>query len=645
MIQRWLNRLHSFGDKLSWLLMLTSGGAIIAVCLALAILDYLDMRREALASLHAQAMIVAMNSGAPMTFGDPASAEEALEAFRFRPGVAEATLFDLRGTPFARYVGAHTAPPALPAQPPGLSRIDRWAVLVLPIEEHQQVLGRLQVVFDLDRTRLRLWRSLLLAGAVTVLAVGLVYLFSRAILTILMRPIAALGRTVEQVAATKDYALRAEKISDDELGAFTDAFNAMLIQIQQQDQELQTARAEAEAASRLKDEFLATLSHELRTPLSPILGWAQILRRVAGDDPRLQQAAQVIERSARCQTQIVDDLLDMSRIVSGKLRLELQPVELCEVIEAALDTVRSAAEGKQVELLCQLESAVVRGDPHRLQQVAWNLLTNAIKFTEPGGQVRISLRRGERHATITVSDSGQGIEPAFLPYVFERFRQADSSITRSHGGLGLGLSIARQLVELHGGSVRVSSPGLGHGAAFSVLLPMQAAAESPVTATTPIERRASSRATPLPPTRRTSLAGLHLLLVEDDPDSRELIRQLLHDAGTEIRVVGSAEQALSALQAAPPDVLICSMTMADTDCFALIRTIRQLVPEQGGATPAIALTGSARSEERAGALLAGFQLHVAKPVEQAELRAAVASLARRRAPTAAGTPPPGAGDA
>jgi signal transduction histidine kinase/ActR/RegA family two-component response regulator len=628
-ILNWLNRLDSFGDKLTWLLMFTSGGAIVAVCLALSLLDYFDTRREALASLQAQAMIVAMNSGAPMAFSDAAHAEEALEAFRLRSGVVEAVLFDLDGERFAGYVGRNVEAPNLPEHPPGLQQAGRWAVLVLPIEDRDQALGHLQVVFDLDRTRLRLWRSLLLSALVTVLAVGLVYLFARGILSVLMRPIAALGRTVEQVAATKDYALRAEKISDDELGQFTDAFNAMLEQIQRQDLELQAARAQAEAASRLKDEFLATLSHELRTPLTPILGWAQILQRVAGDDPRLQQAAQVIERSARSQTQIVDDLLDMSRIVSGKLRLELQPVELGEVIDAALDTVRSAAEGKQIELHCEIEPVVVRGDPHRLQQVVWNLLANAIKFTERGGEVRISLSRGERHAAIVVADNGQGISADFLPFVFERFRQADSSITRSHGGLGLGLSIARQLVELHGGSVRVSSPGIGHGTSFSVLLPLQAVVGDGPRSTLPPERR-GSRMTPLPPTRSPSLAGLRLLLVDDDPDSRELLRQLLHDAGTEVRVAGDFEQTLAALQASPPDVLICNTGMTTIDGYTLIRMIRRLPAEQGGATPAIALTAFARSEERASALLAGYQLHVAKPVEQLELRAAVASLARRK---------------
>jgi signal transduction histidine kinase/CheY-like chemotaxis protein len=626
----WLDRMRSFGDKLTWLLTLTSGGAIVAVCLALALLDYVDNRREAIALLQSQAMIVAMNSGAPMAFGDRANAEEALHAFQLHQGVVEATLFGLSGEVFAHYARRGNHEPALPMHPPGLAQADRLLVLVLPIEEHKQTLGRLQVAFDLDRTRARLWRSLLLAGLVTMVAVSLVYLFSRRMRDVLMRPIAALGQTVGQVASSKDYSLRAEKISDDELGSFTDAFNGMLAQIQKQDRDLQLARADAEAASQLKDEFLATLSHELRTPLTPILGWAQILQRLAGGDARLQQAAQVIERSARSQTQIVDDLLDMSRIVSGKLRLEMQPVELGEVIDAAIDTVRSAAEGKQVHLISVIEPSVVRGDPHRLQQVVWNLLTNAIKFTEAGGEVRVTLRRGGQHAAIVVSDSGEGISPSFLPHVFERFRQADSSTTRSHGGLGLGLSIARQLVELHGGSIRASSPGIGGGASFSVLLPMQAAEHERHPTPLPVERRTCHRLTPCPASQAMpSLAGLRLLLVESDADARDLIQQLLSEQGTTVQIAASTADALQALQAAPPDVLISDIGTEDCDGFGLIRAIRALPAEQGGTVPAIALTSFARSEERTAALLAGYQLHVAKPVEQAELRAAIASLAGR----------------
>jgi signal transduction histidine kinase/ActR/RegA family two-component response regulator len=627
MIFGWLGRLRSFGDKLTWLLTLTSGGAIVAVCTVLALLDYYNLRRETVAALTSHSMIVAMNSGAPLAFEDPLSASEVLQAFDLRPAVLEATLFDVHGEAFASYPTQAADTRRLSLQPPGERDLGRWYVLSVPIEDREQALGRLQVVYDLGHTRARLWRNLLLSALVTAVAVLLVYLFSRQIKDVLMRPIATLSRTAQQVSATADYGLRAEKVSDDELGSFTDTFNEMLTQIQQQDRDLQAARADAEAASRLKDEFLATLSHELRTPLTPILGWAQILHRIAGDNPRLQQAADVIERSARSQAQIVDDLLDMSRIISGKLRLELQPLLLAQVVDAALETVRPAAEAKGVGLLRDYEDGIdgVRGDPHRLQQVIWNLVSNAIKFTERGGRVEVRMRRGDRHVEIAVRDSGQGISPEFLPHVFERFRQADSSTTRVHGGLGLGLAIARQLVELHGGSLRANSAGLGHGATFTVLLPMGTAVEAGRNSDGSSEVR-RSRLTPLP-ALHPQLAGLRVLLLEHDRGVRETLQRWLAEDGVEVLDAAGVEDALARLEQLRPDLLIADA--GEGDGCAFLRRVRTLSTERGGDVPAIALTTFARSEERTRALLAGFQLHVAKPVEQAELRAAIASLVQR----------------
>jgi signal transduction histidine kinase len=629
----WLAGLRSFGDKLTWLLTLTSGGAIVGVCTALALLDYVNLRHEALSALESHTMIVAMNSGAPLAFGDPASAAEALAAFRVRPGVVEATLFDIRGQPFERYARADAeARSALAPQPIGSHDFGRWHVLSVPIEEHDLTLGRLQVLYDLRHTHARLWRNLLLSAVVTAVAVLLVHLFARRIGNVVMRPIAALGRTAEQVSATRDYSLRAAKVSHDELGTFTDTFNEMLAQIQKQDFELQAARHEAELANRLKDEFLATLSHELRTPLTPILGWAQILLRIAGDNPRLQQAATVIERSARSQAQIVDDLLDMSRIISGKLRLDVQTVDIGAVVDAALDTVRTAADARGVRLVRHLDPLAVpiRGDPSRLQQVVWNLLSNAIRFTERDGTVEVTTEFDALHVTITVSDSGLGISSEFLPHVFERFRQADSSTTRAHGGLGIGLAIARQLVELHGGGLRASSAGIGHGSTFSVLLPRVPPdvppEDAPVVGELPDPAR---ERIPVPePLPSPTLAGLRVLLVDSDPDAKVVLGRWLAEAGAEVSLAGSAEEALHRLLDAP-DVLVCDTAMSGTDSFALMRCVRQLPAEQGGAVPAIALTAFARSEERTRALVAGYQLHVAKPVEPAELRAAVASIAGR----------------
>src|SRR5690606_32583828 len=286
-------------------------------------------------------------------------------------------------------------------------------------EERGQVLGRLQVRYDLEPLRSQFLRTLGFSLVVLGVAIALVFFFSRNLARVLTRPIEVLARTAKLVSESKDYSLRAKKLGNDELGRFTDTFNEMLAQIQRQAADIQSAREEAERASQLKDEFLATLSHELRTPMTPILGWAQILRRVARDNPQVVQAAEVIERNARVQTQIVDDLLDMSRIISGKIRLDVQTVDLVEVLEASLDTVAAAADARGIRLQKVLDAGpvTVRGDPHRLQQVVWNLLSNAIKFTGRGGRVQLALERVNSHIEVIVSDTGQGIAQEFLPYV------------------------------------------------------------------------------------------------------------------------------------------------------------------------------------------------------------------------------------
>jgi len=646
----WFARLRSFGDKVTWLVTLTSGGAIVAVCFTLAVLDYINLRHDTMESLRAQALIVAMNSGAPLAFGDRGSAAEALAAFRARPGVASATLFDVAGVRFAAYRRDGDPGPELELQPVGVTDVDPWQVLVLPVQDRGQRLGQLQVLFDDAQLHAHLWRTLLLSTAVALFAVVLVFLFARRIKDALIHPIAALGATALQVSGTRNYSLRATKVSEDELGTFTDIFNEMLAQIELQDTEIQASRADAQRASQLKDDFLATLSHELRTPMTPILGWAQILRRTARDNAQVLQAAEVIERNARVQTQIVDDLLDMSRIIAGKVRLEVQPVDLEKVIDAALETVATAADARGIHLDKRVQGAVapVRGDPHRLQQVLWNLLSNAIKFTPRDGRVVVSLERGEEHVDVAVTDTGQGIAAEFLPHVFERFRQADSSTTRQHGGLGLGLAIVKQLVELHGGSVRASSDGPGQGATFTVrlpLVPVRALSESPRRAYAAHDIAAATPAEPAV----AVLDGLRLLVVDDEADARELVEHLLCESGARVVAVASGAEALAQIEAQLPDLIVSDIGMPGMDGFDFIRRVRALPPGRGGATPAIALTAFARSEERTRSLQAGFQLHVAKPVEEAELVAAIASLARlgpsRKAAADAPVEPEPAGDA
>lgn len=391
----------------------------------------------------------------------------------------------------------------------------------------------------------------------------------------------------------------------------------------------QIARAEAEALNCIKDEFLGTLSHELRTPLNAMLGWTQLLKSRKFDETTTAKAMETIDRNSRALAQLIDDVLDVSRIIRGELLLNLHPVELIPVVEAAIDTVRPAADAKEICLECRFDSAVgvVMGDANRLQQVVWNLLANAVKFTPKGGRVDVQLERIDSGVVqIRVSDNGGGITAEFLPYVFERFRQADSSTTRSHGGLGLGLAIVRQLVELHGGTVSVESPGIGQGAKFIVNLPMKVVAVEKSSTPKPLAPAADAKVTnnSLP-----ILEGVRVLVVDDEADTRHLLKTILGQYGAQVMAVASTFEALIALQQFHPNILVSDIGMPEQDGYALIRQLRSLEQEQGGRIPAVALTAYATAEDRTQALLAGFQLHVPKPVNPAELAAVVANLAGR----------------
>ena len=399
------------------------------------------------------------------------------------------------------------------------------------------------------------------------------------------------------------------------------------------------ARTEAERAGRIKDDFVATLSHELRTPISAILGWTHLLRANPQRDDALH-GLEVIDRNTRAQARMIDDLLDMSRIVAGKLRLDVQTVDLTAVIRAAMETVTPAAEARGVRLQIVLDPAAgpVRGDAARLQQVMWNLLSNAIKFTPHGGRVQISLNRVNSHVEIAVEDSGQGISPTFLPHVFDRFRQEDASTTRTHRGLGIGLSIVRHLVELHGGAVSAQSPGVGEGAVFRVMLPLTAVL--PQGGVDTIDRHPSQPGVAVARQAGSTLAGLRLLVVDDEADTRELLARVLTEEGATVQKAGSSAEALEFCLEQPPDVLISDIGMPGEDGYALIRRIRKLPPQSPSAdgraspsrVPAIALTAFARSEDRILALNAGFQAHVAKPAEPDELIATIVSLIQRTNP-------------
>ena len=382
------------------------------------------------------------------------------------------------------------------------------------------------------------------------------------------------------------------------------------------------ARTDAEAANRIKDEFLATLSHELRTPLTSLLGWSSVLREAKRDEKVLTQGLEAIDRNARVQAQLIDDLLDVSRIVSGKLNLEVRPLDITSVARAAINVVRPAAEAKEISLDYWAEPGLgaISADSARLHQIIWNLLSNAVKFTPHGGKICVRVEQDGADARVTVKDTGQGIEPEFLPRVFDRFLQADSSTTRSFGGLGLGLAIVRHLVELHGGTVSAESEGLNKGATFSATFPLLTERTEPVSV---------AHSGEISVLENQSLDGLRVLLVDDEPEAREIISTVMTRTGAEVTACKSASEALATLLEWKPDVILSDIAMPDEDGYSFIGKVRSLPREKGGATPAAALTAYARDVDRTQALAAGYQMHIAKPIAATQLVTIVARLAGR----------------
>jgi signal transduction histidine kinase len=382
------------------------------------------------------------------------------------------------------------------------------------------------------------------------------------------------------------------------------------------------ARAEAEAANRIKDEFLATLSHELRTPLTSLLGWSSVLREAKRDEKVLNQGLEAIDRNAKVQAQLIDDLLDVSRIVSGKLNLDVRPLDISSVTRSAINVVRPAADSKGITLEYWAESGLgaISADSARLQQIIWNLLSNAVKFTPHGGKISVRLAQDGSNALVTVQDTGQGIDPEFLPRVFDRFRQADSSTTRSFGGLGLGLAIVRHLVELHGGTVSARSDGVNKGATFSATFPLLTDRAEPI---------AVSHTGEMNWFEARSLEGLRVLLVDDEPEARQILSTVISRTGAEVKTCESAGEALAKLAEWKPDVILSDIAMPEEDGYTFIHKVRALPREKGGDIPAAALTAYARDVDRSQALAAGYQMHIAKPIGASQLVSMIARLAGR----------------
>jgi signal transduction histidine kinase len=597
--------------------------------------DTVRARQIAIEEVQAQVALLAEQAAVAVSFGDERASAEVVESFRYSRSARAACLYDVRGVLVKRYQLEGAAP--CPDQPPADGehfRADRL-YLTMPVTFRDERFGTLHVRSDLTFLHQRLRDEILLVLGLLAIALVVALALSARLQSIIANPISALAATAGEISSRGDYSLRAARTTEDELGDLVDRFNEMVERVQLRESELSQAntdlrreiadrrRAEEERAAllvrereanRLKDEFLATLSHELRTPLNAILGWTKLLRTRAVPPEEIDRALEKVERNAQVQTRLVEDLLEVSRITSGKLRLEIRDVDLTALVGTSIETIRPTAEARGVTIAREFDatSMPTAGDPDRLQQVVWNLLSNAVKFTPAGGQVTVRLGRRGGEDELVVTDTGIGIAPEFLPHVFDSFRQADASATRSHGGLGLGLSIVRQLVEMHGGRVSAESPGPQRGASFTVHLPVRAVPDRQVLAPDAI--------VPGHP-----LAGRTIVVVDDDEDTRELVTSSVRRAGGTVVAAASVREGLGACLEHRPEVLISDIAMPGEDGYGLMR---QLKAALGAEAPRVnvALTAFAGPRDRRRTSDAGFQVHLAKPFDPAELIDVISEL-------------------
>ncbi len=614
--------------------------------------DIARMRAEIRDDFEAQVRIVADNSWAPIQFEHTPTALETLSGFRLRPRIVMACLHTSAGVLFATYYRDQDV--ACPADPPDAVLFDWNGVdVVVPVvtDEGREV-GRLYTRRDLADVHDRLRVAGGIMVGLLVLALATAFVIAARMQRSIVSPLLALAATARQVSSRPHGAIRAIPASYDEIGAVVRAFNEMLDRIAERTQELSQTnlelereidvrrRVEAERsaalererdANRLKDEFLATLSHELRTPLNAVLGWARVLRSSHVEPATEARALESIERNARAQARLIEDLLEVSRIVTGKLRLDVRDTDLAAIVDAAIEIVRPAATAKRLHIAVDIRErpALTSGDPDRLQQIVWNLLSNAVKFTPAEGRVSLHLETCPSGHRLTVTDTGPGIDPEFLPFVFDPFRQADGTASREHGGLGLGLAIAKQLVELHGGTIHASSSASGQGATFDVVLPSVVTASAVSDAASP-----AVAALGAPRVDDTLLRRLHVLVVDDDEDARVLLETALSRYGAEVTTAASAHEALATFDRRVPDILVSDIGMPHGDGYDLIQRVRTRPEAAGGAVPAVAVTAYASPRDEALAKAAGYQAHVTKPLEPSQLATLVARLGRA-APTKA----------
>ena len=644
------------------LLLTTFASTAVALVLANAgflAWDVVQYRLEVAEDVEAQSRIVAENSAAPLTFRDNQAAGETLAVLRLRPRIELGCLYAATGLLFATYqrdltTSCPAEPPSLTSSPSSLSSLAPslstfgWETLqvVVPVQMGQDRLGTLYIQRELTDLYYRLRIGAMTAGGLVLLAIVTAFVIAYRMQRSISSPMLQLANTAREISSTRDYALRAVPTTRDEVGVVIRAFNEMLDRIAERDSDLSRANAELEVeveerrrveeertaalarerdANRLKDEFLATLSHELRTPLNAVLGWTRVLRAAHVEPATEKRALESIERNARVQARLIEDLLEVSRIVTGKLRIQVRPVDLAAIVDAAVEVVQPAAMAKKIALNVAITArpAMTSGDPDRLQQVVWNVLSNAVKFTPAGGAVEVRLLQAQGYQ-LTVRDSGPGIEPRFLPHVFEAFRQADGTASREHGGLGLGLAIAKQLVELHGGTINAQSSGRGTGATFEIHLPS-------IVATQPMDAARETVVAPALPAGTVDdsmLRNVHVLVVDDEEDARLLLETTLSQYGADVTIAASAAEAMQAIERAVPDVLLSDVGMPHEDGYSLIRRLRARPPAAGGTIPAVAITAYASANDRLTALSAGYQAHVAKPFEPHEIAALVAQLGR-----------------
>ena len=634
-MRRWFEALPVH-RKLTALALGVSAVALVVAVLGLTVFDVARYRRSAADEAHALAQVLAENLAAAIVFDDATAASATLSSVRVRPTVVLACVYRANGTLLAAFAraGADRCPPGAHEELTWQSVSSGAMVL-----QNGKAVGSVFVVRDLSDLRARVIATAG-AGLFVLLIGGMIALgLARLLQGIVSRPIIALAQAARSIGRNQQYSLPPIPAPPDEIGELVKAFddmvhrvgaaNAALMEtndtLRNEVQQRRQMEVEREAllerereASRLKDEFLAAVSHELRTPLNAIMGWTQILQSPDRSEETIGRAIASLSRNAQAQNRVIEDLLDISRIITGKLRLAIGPVDLRAVVDAAVDVVEPVATSRGITLRCDIPTmrCEVQGDYDRLRQVLWNLLSNALKFTHPGGRVDVRLGDAGDRCIITVTDTGVGIMPAFLPHVFERFRQADGSTTREHGGLGLGLAIVKELVELHGGWVRADSAGSGRGATFTVSLPhamsARAAADQTASAVEPGPR----------------LDGLTVMVVDDNADALEMLRVALEGAGAVVRTESSGEAAIAAWKQADADVLLCDLAMPGIDGFEVLERVRAVDAGSGKITPALAVTAYASEDYRARCLRAGFAAHLAKPLNIADVLRAVAAAAQ-----------------